>query len=234
MKNILWILPSFLTSISLMSGFLSLMYVSVNNFKSAAWLIIFSIFMDALDGKVARMTKRVTKFGEQYDSIADIVAFGVAPANLIYNLMIFNNINPIISFSAAFLVVLTGALRLARFNITEDKKTAFQGMPIPGGAGIIASYVLFCSKYGIDFKNGILIFLAIVVSMLMISNLPYPSGKQKKAGRANRKLIFLSIIALALITRYHIEFFAFMGMFYLCYGPVKFIIIKLRREINES
>ncbi len=222
MKGILFILPSVITTLSIASGFLSLIYTSSENFTGAAWLIIFSIFMDALDGRVARATKNVTQFGEQYDSLADVMSFGVAPAFLIFNMMYVRGININLSFLSAFFIILAGALRLARFNISSDKKGGFQGMPIPGSAGIIASYVLFCNKYEIDIRNGILIFLCIWVSVLMISNLPYPSGKEKKKGRGTRKLIMLTVITVILVTR-PVDFFAFVGAVYMIYGPVAYI-----------
>ncbi|MGM0607245.1 MAG: CDP-diacylglycerol--serine O-phosphatidyltransferase [Candidatus Muiribacteriota bacterium] len=234
MKKILWIIPSVLTSLSLMAGFLAIINVSLNNIKGAAWLIIFAIFMDALDGRVARLTKKETKFGQEYDSLADMVSFGVAPAFLIYFLMVQNLVLSPFSFVIAFSVVLCGGLRLARFNIDSKKEDSFKGMPLPGAAGIIASYVLFCFKYGIPFNDGLLIFITLWVSMLMVSNLPYPSGKVKKAGRANRKLIFLSLIALILITRFHIEFFAMIGLLYMCYGPLRFIFDGVNKEITHK
>lgn len=227
-KTFISILPSTITSISILSGFTSLIFTSNGNFKAAAWAIIFAIFMDAMDGKVARLTKMVSKFGEEYDSLADTMSFGMAPAFLIYNVMISDGVgvNNYVALSVSFLIVLCGALRLARFNITEEKSSDFTGMPIPGAAGIIASYLLAGYKYGFQYKSYLLIFIAIWVSFLMVSNLPYFSGKQKKRGRANRKIMFLMVIAIALITKFHIEFFMFMGLLYGLYGPLKYIYIK--------
>jgi CDP-diacylglycerol--serine O-phosphatidyltransferase len=227
MKSLLFILPSVITTLSVAGGFLSLVYTSAGNFTGAAWLIIFSIFMDALDGRVARATRNVTEFGEQYDSLADVMSFGVAPAFLIFNLMYSNGININLSFISSFLIILAGALRLARFNITSNKKGSFEGMPIPGCAGIITSYVLFCDKYDIDIRNGILIFLCLWVSFLMISNFPYPSGKEGKKGRGTRKLIMLSVITVILVTQ-PVEFFAFVGGVYMIYGPLAATFKKLR------
>lgn len=222
MNKILWALPSTITSISIMSGFLSILSTAEGNLKKAAWFIILSIFMDMLDGRVARLTKKVSEFGEQYDSLADLISFGVAPAFLTYNILIESSLNPSISFITSFLIILSGALRLARFNINSKNEENFQGMPIPAGAGIISSYTLFSLRYELTFSKSLLVFLAISISMLMISNLPYPSGKKKKRGRATRKIIFMAFIAIAMIT-YPIELFSFVGLFYLFYGPLAFL-----------
>lgn len=235
MKNLISILPSAITSISIFAGFTSLIYTSQGNFRKAAWLIILAIFMDALDGRVARLTRRVTKFGEEYDSLADTMSFGMAPAFLIYNIMVRNvNLNPNIALPLSFLIVLCGALRLARFNISDNKSGSFQGMPIPGAAGIISSYTLFCYKYDFQFKIPLLIFIAVWVSFLMVSNLPYFSGKKKKSSRINLKLIVLSMITLGLITRFHIEFFAMMGMLYAFYGPLAYIYFKVSSFVRNN
>jgi CDP-diacylglycerol--serine O-phosphatidyltransferase len=228
MKNIFSILPSVITSLSVFSGFTSLIYTAQGHYKRAAWLIILAIFMDALDGKVARLTRKVSKFGEEYDSLADTMSFGMAPSFLIYNIMVnVANISQNIALPVSFLIVLCGALRLARFNVSENKSGNFQGMPIPGAAGIIASYTLFCYKYGFQFRTYFLIFIAVWVSFLMVSNLPYFSGKKRRNSRITLKIIILSIITLGLVTRYHVEFFAFMGILYAFYGPLAFICFKV-------
>ncbi|MCK9226147.1 MAG: CDP-diacylglycerol--serine O-phosphatidyltransferase [Candidatus Muirbacterium halophilum] len=228
MKKLFYILPSLITSISVFSGFTSLIYTSQGYYKRAAWLIILAIFMDALDGKVARLTRKVSKFGEEYDSLADTMSFGMAPSFLIYNIMVnVANISQNIALPISFLVVLCGALRLARFNVSDNKSGNFQGMPIPGAAGIISSYILFCYKYGFQFKTHFLIFIAIWVSFLMVSNLPYFSGKKKKQSPITLKIIVLSIMTLGLVTRYHVEFFALLGLLYAFYGPVAFICFKV-------
>ena len=222
MNKLLWALPSIITSISIMSGFLSILSTADGNLKKAAWFIILSIFMDMLDGRVARLTKKVSEFGQQYDSLADLIAFGVAPAFLTYNILIESSLKPGIAFITSFLIILSGAFRLARFNINSKQVENFQGMPIPAGAGIISSYTLFSLRYELAFSKSLLVFLAIAISMLMISNLPYPSGKKKKRGRATRKIIVMAIIAIAMIT-YPVELFAFVGLFYLFYGPFSYL-----------
>lgn len=222
MNKLLWAIPSIITSMSIMSGFLAIIATSEGELKKAAWFIILSIFMDMLDGRVARLTKKVSLFGEQYDSLADLISFGVAPAFLTYTILINNSLKTHVAFSTAIIIILSGAFRLARFNINKKNEENFQGMPIPAGAGIIASYTLFAHKYLHSFSTSLIVFLAIAIAMLMSSNLPYPSGKKKKRGRATRKILIMCIIAIAMIT-YPVELFAFVGLFYLFYGPMAFL-----------
>jgi len=231
MNKLLWALPSTITSISIMSGFLSILSTADGNLKKSSWFIILSIFMDMLDGRVARLTKKVSEFGQQYDSLADLVAFGVAPAFLTYNIFIESSLTPSIAFITSFLIILSGAFRLARFNINSKQVENFQGMPIPAGAGIISSYTLFCLRYELSFSKSLLIFLTIAISMLMISNLPYPSGKKKKRGRATRKIVLMAIVAIAMIT-YPVELFALVGLFYLFYGPFSYLFNFISRTAD--
>src|SRR5512136_1835585 len=142
MRKGIYILPNLFTTGSLFAGFYGIVATTNHNFSIAAiWVLVSSIF-DGLDGKVARLTGTSTKFGVEYDSLADLVAFGVTPGLLMYSwaLKPFGRLG----WLAAFLFVVCGALRLARFNVqvntVESKR--FVGLPIPAAASMVSATVL--------------------------------------------------------------------------------------------
>lgn len=153
LRKTLFILPNLFTLSSIYCGFhaivLSQPGASEDDFYRASLLIIFAMFFDAIDGRVARLTKTQSAFGVEIDSLADVVSFGVAPALLVYNWAL----HPLGSFGiiAAFAYLACGAIRLARFNVlamnkdgTPDKPGKYiVGLPIPGAAGILVSLVVF-------------------------------------------------------------------------------------------
>ncbi len=134
-------LPNFITTMSLFCGFYSIMFSLKGDFHWAAILILVSGFIDGLDGRVARMTGTTSEFGKQYDSLSDVIAFGVAPAVMVYLWQL--NAFGKLGFIATFLFVACGALRLARFNIdTSGSLTHFTGLPIPvAAAGVVSTYL---------------------------------------------------------------------------------------------
>ena len=147
MKKGIYILPNGLTLCGMFFGFYSILSAIKGNYVHAAWAIMIADVFDGLDGWVARLTHSTTRFGIELDSLSDLVAFGVAPAVMIYKW----SIAPFgrIGIAAAFLFAACGALRLARYNVqmgsTESK--AFTGMPIPGAASVLASLVIFYYEF---------------------------------------------------------------------------------------
>lgn len=138
----IYILPNLITSGSLFAGFYSIAATYNGQFEKAAMAIIAGVVLDGLDGRVARMTRTTTRFGVEYDSLADLVSFGVAPAFLVYGwaLSQFGRWG----WLAAFLFLICGALRLARFNVQINtvEKGQFNGLPIPAAATFVASIIL--------------------------------------------------------------------------------------------
>lgn len=170
--------PTVLTIGNLLCGFLSLHYIVKGSFVSSAWLIIVAWFLDGFDGKVARLTGSVSRFGVELDSLADLCSFGVAPAFLMVQAQLY-----VLSgwgMVVGFLFCTCGALRLARFNVQIKgfAKENFTGLPIPSAAVTIASYLLFGREtwprlQGVSFSAG----LVVVLSLLMVSTLEYDAIK---------------------------------------------------------
>lgn len=177
-----YILPNLFTTASLFVGFLGILWAVQGRFEMCALAILGSGLLDGLDGKVARLTGTSSEFGVQYDSLADLVAFGVAPAMLVYfwKLQQFGRLG----LMAAFLLVACGALRLARFNVQTKviSKKFFIGLPIPAQACTLATLVLFApyipeAWLGQPLAIGVLV-LAYVLSFLMVSTIRFASFKE--------------------------------------------------------
>ena len=168
-------LPNFITTMSLFCGFYSIMFTLKSNYTWASILILLSGFIDGIDGRVARMTNTTSEFGKEYDSLSDVVAFGVAPALMVYLWQL--NTYGRLGFIASFLFVACGALRLARFNIdTTGGMTHFTGLPIPIAAAGVSSTYLVTSLTG-SFPPISILIGVYVLSFLMVSSIPYPSFK---------------------------------------------------------
>ena len=176
-----YILPNLFTTASLFAGFLSITMAFAGNFDDAAWAILFSALMDGLDGKVARLTGSASQFGVEYDSLADAIAFGVAPGVLAWawQLHHFGRLG----LAAAFLFAACGALRLARFNVSvaTTSKRFFIGLPSPAGGCTFATFVLFLPHLP-EFMLGAVPHMALGLSflapLLMVSRVRYFSFKE--------------------------------------------------------
>ncbi|HOW57741.1 MAG TPA: CDP-diacylglycerol--serine O-phosphatidyltransferase, partial [Smithellaceae bacterium] len=149
-KNGIYLLPNLFTTASLFAGFYSIIASIQEKFFIAALAIMASIVFDGLDGRIARMTNTTSKFGAEYDSLADLVAFGVAPALLAYLWTMF--FYGKLGWLAGFLFVLCGALRLARYNIQIGiiESRVFNGLPIPAAAAVVAATVIFFDEMGVE------------------------------------------------------------------------------------
>ncbi len=178
----IYILPNLFTSASLFSGFYSMIAAIQANYDAAAWAILISGVFDGLDGRVARMTGTTSKFGVEYDSLADMVAFGVAPGILafLWGLQGFGRLG----WLAGFLFVATTALRLARFNTLSESRLAdkkyFMGLPCPSAAIMLATTVLLVHHIGItgQVRHYGVLLMVYALSFLMVSNVRYYSFKE--------------------------------------------------------
>lgn len=175
----IYVLPNLFTTANLFCGFYSIIASMKGMYEIAAVSILIAAVLDGLDGRIARMTHTTSKFGGEYDSLCDLVAFGVAPAILIYSWSL-------ISYGkwgwlAAFLFVACGALRLARFNVQVGiiESRVFNGLPIPGGAAVVATGVMLFFYLGGEGRfSDLSILVAIVaVSLCMVSSIKYYSFK---------------------------------------------------------
>jgi len=224
-----YILPNLFTASSIFAGILSVINASNKHFENAAWLIVLSLILDGLDGKIARLTKGESKFGVEFDSLADVIAFGVAPAMLIY--FQFGHSYGKFGILASALFVVLGAIRLARFNVTTSKldPSIFIGLPIPSAALFLVSLSLLESKYSIKFLEPIALFGALTVGLLMVSNIRYSSFKKVKLPKA---LSFKALISLVLVASLlyliPIEALSAFFVFYISSGIVR-AIFSLKR-----
>ena len=215
------LLPNLLTTMSLFSGFYSIVSSINGEFFHAAVAIVIAAIFDGLDGRVARMTGTTSKFGIEYDSLCDLVSFGVAPAVLTYLWMM----QPYGRFGwlAAFLYVATTALRLARFNsqVEETPKNIFVGLPCPAAACLIATSVLFCRYVGLDraYLDIGTLLMVYALSYLMVSTHHYSSFKQVNKGKTFQVMVFMVLVLIVIATEPQVTLFL-VGVLYVLSGPL--------------
>lgn len=207
-KKGIYLLPNLLTTAGLFSGFFAIVESMQGNFEIAAIAIFVAMVFDGLDGRVARMTNTESDFGAEYDSMADIVSFGMAPALVAYNWAL-SDLGKI-GWLAAFIFVAGGALRLARFNTnlaTSDKRF-FQGLAIPSAAAVVSGMVWVGSKYGItplpteepNIVNYVVALITVCSGLLMVSNFRYHSFKDVDwRGKVSFLVILIIVLAFVVV-----------------------------------
>lgn len=218
-----YVLPNLFTTGGLCAGFYSIVMTMNGNYDIAAWFILIAAVFDGLDGRIARLTGTTSKFGVEYDSLADLVAFGVAPSLLMYAWAL----KPFGKFGwlAAFLFVVCGALRLARFNVqinTVESKS-FHGLPIPAAAGMVASCVLLFYYLGGSgtIKKVSVLLLIYGLAYLMVSNIRYYSFKDPELFKRQPFGILVGTIIGLTVIIFRPELMLFcMMLFYVGSGPV--------------
>jgi CDP-diacylglycerol--serine O-phosphatidyltransferase len=213
-----YILPNFFTALSVFFGVMSIIASSQGKFEKAFIYIILSLIADGLDGRVARLTNTTSKFGVEFDSLADIVAFGVAPAMMLF-FAIGHNYGRFGALVSGLFVVF-GAIRLARFNVTTavNDPRYFIGLPIPTAAVVLSSWIMLDIKYQSHFDILILIG-AIILGILMVSNFRYPSFKKIDFDKnLAMKILILIILAASLLYLFPTEAIALYLTIYTFYG----------------
>jgi CDP-diacylglycerol--serine O-phosphatidyltransferase len=239
LKRGIYILPNLFTTGNLFCGFFAIAAAVNSKFKTAAVAILVSCLFDILDGKVARLTNSQSRFGVEYDSLADLVAFGVAPAMVMYlwALQPFGRLG----WVAAFLFVACGALRLARFNVQVNSipKKHFVGLPIPGAACMVATTVLFLHHLGESgpTKHFLLLAMTYLLGFLMVSTMPYNSFKEiDRLQRMPFRSLFLAVLLLSVVAAQPaVMLFTLMAL-YLVSGPVEYLwrLGKRRSQLPEE
>ncbi|MCP5245342.1 MAG: CDP-diacylglycerol--serine O-phosphatidyltransferase [Burkholderiales bacterium] len=193
----IYLLPNLFTTAALFSGFYAIIQAMNGNFEHSAIAIFVAMVLDGLDGRVARMTHTQSEFGAEYDSMSDMVSFGVAPALIMYEWALKEMGQW--GWIAAFIYCACAALRLARFNVNINviDKRFFQGLPSPAAAALIAGLVWLMLNFqivGTDIK-----WLALIVTLFaglsMVSNIPFYSGKEINL---KRRVPFVTILLLVL------------------------------------
>ncbi|MSM41351.1 MAG: CDP-diacylglycerol--serine O-phosphatidyltransferase [Geobacter sp.] len=237
MRKGIYILPNLFTTGSLFAGFYSMVATLSGDYRTAAiWILASSIF-DGLDGKVARATGTTSKFGVEYDSLADVVSFGVTPGLLMYAwaLRPFGRLG----WVAAFLFVACAALRLARFNVqvntVESKR--FIGLPTPAAASMVSATVLLFYHFGwpSSFKKLAILALIYFLAFLMVSNVKYYSFKDPEL--IKRQPFGFLVLAVLLFIVVAAEPVLMLFVIFLCYilsGPIAFFVTWPRRRRLEK
>ncbi len=223
--NPLYILPNLFTAGSIFFGILSVIWASRGIYEGACWMVLISMVLDGLDGRVARLTNTASKFGVEFDSLADIVAFGVAPAFLLWFYVGMDYGRYGVVVSAMF--VIFGAIRLARFNIStaSSEPGVFIGLPIPSAAAIVVLWILIDLKYHFLDKiqmNWCLLILGFIAGILMVSNIRYPSFKKLKW---NLKIFVITVIILAAVYIAPREVFGILMSGYVLWGIARWIFV---------
>jgi len=218
-----FLIPNLITTASLFAGFYAIVAAIDGRFYHAAWAIFISLVLDGLDGRIARITLSTSGFGTQYDSLSDLVAFGVAPGLLVYLWAL----KPFKQFGwvAAFLYVACGALRLARFNVQQGSLDPryFNGLPIPAAAMLIATTVAFYHEIGEWFPGKHIYILAMiyVLSFLMVSNIKYASFKKVEIFRRHPFQTLVGLVLLFVVIAAAPDIMGFLVMIlYVASGPL--------------
>lgn len=193
----IYLLPNLFTTAGLFAGFYAIVAAMKGLYEIAPLAVFIAMIADSLDGRVARLTNTQTAFGAEYDSLSDMVAFGIAPALIMYNWTL--HALGKMGWLAAFLYTAAGALRLARFNtqVGIADKRFFQGLPIPAGAAIVSGLVWVGYDYGVPSYtlNVMTACLMVIVAGLMVSNIRYYSFKDFDL---KNKVPFVSILVMVL------------------------------------
>ena len=203
----IYIVPNFVTTINMFCGFYSMIASIHSDFMSAAWAILAAAVFDVLDGRIARLARATSQFGVEYDSLSDLISFGVAPAILLYQwaLVPFGRLG----WLAAFLYVTCSALRLARFNVNTAvvPKAYFQGLPTPMAANTVGTFIIFNNTLGwpeatagfFTLQN-LVLALTFGLSSLMVSSIRFPSFKEFNwRSRGTFGILLVVVLAMILI-----------------------------------
>lgn len=239
LKRYLYLLPNCLTTGNLFMGFFSIIMAARERWEVAAVAILVAAFTDGLDGRLARLTKTQSSFGEQYDSMSDLVSFGAAPAFLIFQwaLIPYGRIGWI----ACFLFLACAALRLARFNVQKqnEEKRYFLGCPSPVAASCVGAAVLFYNEFEVAASRDIYVSLIMfILALSMVSNIRYRSFKDLNFKSQRGFGYSLVIVVILLLVSRKPETYLFpVGMYYVLSAPIFALLNKVglwRRDEDED
>lgn len=236
------IIANTVTSLNVFCGFLSLLYASQHDFQMAAVYIFCAAIFDAFDGIVARLLGTSSRFGVELDSLSDVVSFGAAPAFLIYKAYAYQL--GVAGIVLSSLLLIFGALRLARFNISvEDLNTKgdFSGLPIPMSAITVALLVFSFHKDGVMQApyNYLSIPIVIGLAALMVSKIRYNALPKMKDKNLKQKLLYIIILVIGLVLTFLTDgviiFFIFLGMvLFGVFRALYYLIAGSKSEIENE
>ena len=197
----IYLVPNFVTTANMFCGFYSVIASINHDFIPAAWALLAAGVFDALDGRIARLAKATSLFGVEYDSLSDLVSFGMAPGILLYQwaLQPFGRLG----WLAAFLFLVCAALRLARFNVNASviPKKYFEGLPSPISAATVATYIIFSQTFEISAgQNVVALIMTFGLGSLMVSTIAFPSFKEFNwRSRSSFGYLMTGVLAMILI-----------------------------------
>ena len=222
----IYVLPNIFTSLNIFCGFYAVISAIDGHYVACAAAIFVAILFDILDGKIARATNTNSRFGLEFDSLADLISFGLAPGLMMYLWAL----KPLgrLGWLAAFLYMVCGALRLARFNSQADSSNGkyFTGLPIPAAAGMVAAFVLFWHKLGFSFEFDKLIILIMLYTLafLMVSSIRYNSFKKAELfQKMNFNVLVAAILILIFIAAQPSITLFILGITYVLSGPFSMV-----------
>ncbi len=202
-KKFAYFLPNIFTALNIACGYACIIFAFKGKFYDASMILVLGAIFDSVDGRIARLTGTQSSFGEQFDSISDVVSFGVAPAVLFYHNFLADTGR--LGLVVSFFFLLCGALRLARFNANIDRVSSnyFQGLPIPFGALALIGMTLLSVEFSFlkEHRSLAMVYM-VIISFLMISNIPFWSFKdatwvrKHKRGALVALLLLISFIAI--------------------------------------
>jgi len=233
------ILPGALTMANLFFGFWAIVSAAQGQFTRAAWLIVFAGIADTLDGRVARVTRTGSRFGEELDSLIDVVSFGVAPAVVLYHLFLTDG--PW-SWIAAFFYVSATSIRLARFNVEQagHAKNVFHGLPSPSAGMTLVTFYpfsqtpFFRTHLATWAWPEIMTALMVVLGLLMMSHIPYPVVPKFGFRTLKGILTGIWLLSMAVVAMYVPAHFIFpFFMTYVAYGVLKSLVLGFFERLPE-
>jgi CDP-diacylglycerol--serine O-phosphatidyltransferase len=235
MKKGIYVLPNLFTTANFFCGFYAAIAAMKGMYEIAAIVILIAVVLDSLDGRIARMTHTTSKFGGEYDSLCDLVTFGVAPGLLAYNWSL--SAYGKWGWLAAFLFAVCGALRLARFNVQVGiiDSRVFNGLPIPGGAAVVGTGILLYYYLGGEgsFTHPSIMVCVIAIALCMVSSIKYYSFKDLNYFSRKPFMSFVLIVLILVIIVAEPQIMLFTFAFgYSLSGPAWAIFRMTRRLLN--
>lgn len=247
LRKTLFILPNLFTLSSIFCGFFAIVVAtsadghgetSADSFYRAALLVVFAMFFDTIDGRVARLTRTQSAFGVQIDSLADVVSFGVAPAILVYRWSL--HVLGVLGMLVAFVYLACGAIRLARFNVLTTQQGGaprkpgkyIVGLPIPGAAGLLVSIVVanFAVTGSLQSAPELIAALVLAVSFFMVSTIPFRSFKDIKLTWRTGAFVALTIGSSAVIA---VALHPAFALVWLIAGYVAIAVLEAVLEVSR-
>lgn len=236
-KRGIYLLPNLLTTGAMFAGFYAVIAGMGGDFRSACVAIVVAMFLDGMDGRVARMTKTQSAFGAEYDSLSDMVAFGIAPALICFSWSL--SLLGKIGWTAAFIYVACAALRLARFNVqlgTSDKKF-FVGLASPSAAGLVVFMVWTFHEYQLEPNIAIASMAALITfiaGLLMVINVRYYSFKDLERNRLPFVMILVVVMIIVIVSWHPPTVLWAMAISYAVSGPARAVYQRRKQRRQQK